>query len=69
MAYQCVRQNKECDACGTCGERMQVYICSLCEEPICEGDVYYGLFGERVCERCVREAREEADRHRREKDY
>lgn len=35
--------------------RAQVYICSGCGDPICDGDQYVDLLGEQYCMDCISE--------------
>lgn len=56
MAYMCVNGgNHECDGCGECRKRhgKPEYYCVVCEDGIYEGDTYYEIDGDTVCEECV----------------
>lgn len=41
-------------------ERTPVYYCSCCNEPIYDGDYYYPIDGEKVCEYCIEDFKEKA---------
>ena len=51
----------ECCGCGECKRRdEEVVECEVCGDAICEGDEYYNICGEVVCEQCVEMSRRTA---------
>lgn len=50
-----------CDSrCPNAPEPRSVFICSTCGEMIYEGDNYYDVLGEQICDECMWSAKREA---------
>lgn len=55
MSYPCIlNQNKECIGCGDC-EMHPKFLCDQCDKPIYEGDLYYEIDNEVICEECTKD--------------
>lgn len=48
-------------SCPNADEPRHVFICSICGESICEGEHYYDIYGEQICEYCIDKFRKEAE--------
>ena len=47
--------------CPNAAEPRAVFVCSGCDQDIYEGDNVYHIMGEQFCERCIQNAKEEAE--------
>lgn len=55
IMYPCIKNgHKECDSCGECQEK-GLFTCENCDCQIFEGDEYYEIGGQILCEDCVRD--------------
>ena len=47
--------------CPNAPEPPKVFVCSGCGDPIREGDDYWDVMGEQFCEKCIDNAKREAE--------
>lgn len=47
--------------CPNSPEPRAIFVCSGCDQDIYEGDYVYHIMGEQFCQRCIDNAREEAE--------
>lgn len=52
MAFPCIYGYKECDGCGRCESKYEIF-CECCGEPLT--DYFYDIGGEILCEDCMNE--------------
>lgn len=61
MAYQCTKNNKECDGCGSCRRPAETELnCSVCGRTLGKGECYYHIDCASVCGECIQLSRRTA---------